>query len=215
MSFRRILRTSRSLMMTSGYAAFQSRVSHPYLLITRVQDRQRFRYNLDPRNGLAVGERCRFRGRKSGVGRTISFHGVIPTQNDLTADFVSKRLLNNSSYTILFDYRKLMRDNQEFKPPYFLTDSIKYVSQQTRPRLIKTHLPWELLPKQIQNGSRKPKVALPSNSCQNVFLAVFLDNLRGKESEGRMRVIFPPLQVPRRLHRKLRRVFPALPIRKT
>lgn len=23
---------------------------------------------------------------------------------------------------------------------------------------IKTHLPWELLPKQIQNGSKKPKV---------------------------------------------------------
>lgn len=48
-----------------------------------------------------------------------------------------------------------------------LGDSVKYVDEMPSPRFIKTHLPWDLLPKQIHE--KKPKVYLNSN-----FLFFFL-----------------------------------------
>lgn len=46
----------------------------------------------------------------------------------------------------------------DFEPPNYFEDSINYVKNQKRPRHIKTHLPWVLLPNEIQNGTKKPKV---------------------------------------------------------
>lgn len=58
----------------------------------------------------------------------------------------------------LFDYRKLMSENEQFQPPPFLQDSLEFVRNQKSPICIKTHLPMNLLPKEIQNNLKKPKV---------------------------------------------------------
>lgn len=42
--------------------------------------------------------------------------------------------------------------------PQPITDSLKYVKNQKSPACIKTHLPWNLLPKEIQKEIKKPKV---------------------------------------------------------
>lgn len=43
-------------------------------------------------------------------------------------------------------------------PPETLTNSIGFVQQLRDPRFIKTHLPWSLLPQDIQNNKKQPKV---------------------------------------------------------
>lgn len=53
-----------------------------------------------------------------------------------------------------------MKENPDFVPPPFIEDSIGFVksARKNGPICMKTHLPWILLPKQIQNNEKKPKV---------------------------------------------------------
>lgn len=64
----------------------------------------------------------------------------------------------------LFDCRQLMKDIDDFVPPPFLQDSLQFVRNQKSPVCIKTHLPFNLLPKEIQSGVKKPKIIYP---CRN------------------------------------------------
>lgn len=44
-------------------------------------------------------------------------------------------------------------------PSPVIQDSVGFIREMTNePRCIKTHLPWHLLPKQIQNKEKRPKV---------------------------------------------------------
>lgn len=52
----------------------------------------------------------------------------------------------------------MLKNNASFNPPPFLEDSIGFVKSQKSPVCVKTHFPYHLLPKEIQNGSKKPKV---------------------------------------------------------
>lgn len=57
--------------------------------------------------------------------------------------------------TAIFDLTEL----SHVKP--MLADSIKYVREYERkPRCIKTHLPWHLLPRQIQTKTKRPRVRI-------------------------------------------------------
>ncbi|XP_044739943.1 luciferin sulfotransferase-like [Chrysoperla carnea] len=58
--------------------------------------------------------------------------------------------------TSLFD----MRECPELfgEPKNHLMDSLENVRKSPHPRYIKTHLPWDLLPKQIRTGERNPKI---------------------------------------------------------
>lgn len=58
----------------------------------------------------------------------------------------------------MFDYRQLMAENPDFQPPPFLQDSLAFVGNQKSPICIKTHLPWQLLPMEIQHNVKMPKV---------------------------------------------------------
>jgi hypothetical protein len=60
--------------------------------------------------------------------------------------------------SVIFDYRDMLKNNASFNPPPFLEDSIGFVKSQKSPVCVKTHFPYHLLPKEIQNGSKKPKV---------------------------------------------------------
>lgn len=54
----------------------------------------------------------------------------------------------------------MLKNNAEFNPPMFLQDSLGFVKSLKSPICMKTHFPYECLPKQIQNGSKNPKVLL-------------------------------------------------------
>lgn len=60
--------------------------------------------------------------------------------------------------------------------PKFITDStanLKDMYAKESALCIKSHLPWELLPKQIQEGTKKPKVLITSLS-KTLFLVHIL-----------------------------------------
>uniref|UniRef100_A0A6P7EY40 Estrogen sulfotransferase, testis isoform-like n=1 Tax=Diabrotica virgifera virgifera TaxID=50390 RepID=A0A6P7EY40_DIAVI len=62
--------------------------------------------------------------------------------------------------TALFDYRKFQKENTDFQPPPFIEDSLKFVREKSQKGslCLKTHLPWVLLPQEIQNNTKQPKV---------------------------------------------------------
>ncbi|KAJ8960062.1 hypothetical protein NQ318_009504, partial [Aromia moschata] len=73
----------------------------------------------------------------------------------------------------IFDYRELTRTNKEFNPPSFLNDSLAFVKEQPTPRIMKTHLPWKLLPNAIQDGTKKAKIVYvtrnPKDTCISYY----------------------------------------------
>lgn len=69
-------------------------------------------------------------------------------------------------------------DASEIEPKYLklvehVWDSIKWSKKLKKPRLLTTHLPWSLLPKQIANGDKKPRIIYitrnPKNICETCF----------------------------------------------
>ncbi|XP_050304366.1 uncharacterized protein LOC126741932 [Anthonomus grandis grandis] len=73
----------------------------------------------------------------------------------------------------LFDFRDLMKEIPGFEPPIFLKDSLQFVKNQSSPVCIKTHLPWNLLPKEIQSGDKTPKIIYtcrdPKDTCYSYY----------------------------------------------
>nr|XP_023014297.1 amine sulfotransferase-like isoform X1 [Leptinotarsa decemlineata]XP_023014298.1 amine sulfotransferase-like isoform X2 [Leptinotarsa decemlineata] len=75
----------------------------------------------------------------------------------------------------LFDYREFKKENQDFQPPPFLDDSLEFVKHQSLkgPLCLKTHLPWALLPKEIQDNTKSPKIIYvtrnPKDTCISYF----------------------------------------------
>ncbi|XP_066247875.1 luciferin sulfotransferase-like [Euwallacea similis] len=73
----------------------------------------------------------------------------------------------------LFDFRQLMKDIEDFRPPAFLQDSLHFIRNHERPACIKTHLPFNLLPKGIQSGDKKPKIIYinrnPKDTCTSYY----------------------------------------------
>ncbi|KAJ8982719.1 hypothetical protein NQ317_019510 [Molorchus minor] len=73
----------------------------------------------------------------------------------------------------IFDHRESIKNNPDFDPPEFLADSIKYCKSLKSPVCLKTHLPWCLMPKHIQEGTRKPKIIYvtrnPKDTCVSYF----------------------------------------------
>lgn len=74
---------------------------------------------------------------------------------------------------MVFDWRQLQAENEDFIPPIFLDDSLKFAREAKRPRFIKTHLPWSLLPKQIQDGSKRPKIVYITRDPKVVCISYF------------------------------------------
>lgn len=76
----------------------------------------------------------------------------------------------------IFDLRGLIetKTNCNFEEivPHF-TDSVKFTEDMDRPRFIKTHLPWNLMPKQIQTGQKNPKIIYVSRSPKQTCLSYY------------------------------------------
>ncbi|KAK5644366.1 hypothetical protein RI129_005666 [Pyrocoelia pectoralis] len=76
-------------------------------------------------------------------------------------------------YEFLFDYRDVHQKVKDFNPPVHFEKSIHFVENHPRPRLIKTHLPWYLLPKQIRSGEKHPKIVSIVRNPRDVCLSYF------------------------------------------
>lgn len=68
--------------------------------------------------------------------------------------------------------------------PQVLANSIELVEEMYKEEsriCIKTHLPWDLLPKQIQNSEKKPKVPVldPLLWEKHTLILIFLGYTRG------------------------------------
>ncbi|GLV32781.1 Sulfotransferase 2 [Carabus blaptoides fortunei] len=75
--------------------------------------------------------------------------------------------------TSLFNYTQMMKDNENLKPPEYMTDSVGFTQNLKDPRYIKTHLPWSLLPIQLRNNEKKPKIIYvarnPKDTCVSYY----------------------------------------------
>lgn len=67
-------------------------------------------------------------------------------------------LFEMSRISALFDYRDMQNEMPEKLPDGYVFDSVSLVSKLESPRFIKTHIPWQMLPKQLTDGDNKPKV---------------------------------------------------------
>lgn len=58
----------------------------------------------------------------------------------------------------LFDNEELLADHPNIILSPHVLDSVGYINNLPSPRFIKTHLPFNLLPEKLQNGSTSAKV---------------------------------------------------------
>lgn len=76
-------------------------------------------------------------------------------------------------YSILFDYSSYTKAHPEVQLPLSTVDSVEYTKNKASPRFIKTHLPFDLLPRQIRTGEKKPKIIYvarnPKDTCISYF----------------------------------------------
>ncbi|XP_017782108.1 PREDICTED: sulfotransferase 1C4-like [Nicrophorus vespilloides] len=73
----------------------------------------------------------------------------------------------------VFDFRDLISENDEFKPPVFIENSLEFTKNCPRPRMIKTHLPWDLLPRAIREFQVKPKIIYVSRNPKDTCVSYF------------------------------------------
>lgn len=59
------------------------------------------------------------------------------------------------------------------KLPELVLDSISFVEKMQSPRFIKTHLPFHLLPRQIQTGEKRPKIIYISRNVKDTCVSYF------------------------------------------
>ncbi|XP_012287549.1 sulfotransferase family cytosolic 1B member 1 isoform X2 [Orussus abietinus] len=52
-------------------------------------------------------------------------------------------------------------------------DSVKYVEDLPSPRFVKTHLPFELLPRQIRTGEKRPKIIYVARNAKDTCISYF------------------------------------------
>ncbi|EFA11828.1 luciferin sulfotransferase [Tribolium castaneum] len=96
--------------------------------------------------------------------------------NNLDFEKAKQNLNDRSPFleiSTLIDYQNLMKTCPDIQIPESRLDSIKFVKNQKGPKVIKTHLPWELLPKQIQNGVKKPKIIYVARNPKDVCVSFF------------------------------------------
>ena len=73
----------------------------------------------------------------------------------------------------LFDYSNVDIPIPELRQDKSVLNSVNFVKDQPSPRYIRTHLPFDLLPKQIRTGEKKPKIIYiarnPKDACISYY----------------------------------------------
>ncbi|GLV32780.1 Sulfotransferase 2 [Carabus blaptoides fortunei] len=99
---------------------------------------------------------------------------VLPEYYTEFSDRIQRFVVKNSdTVTSLFNFLTMMENNSEFRPPETLINSIGFVEKLKDPRYIKTHLPWFLLPHDIQDNIKQPKIIYvarnPKDTCVSYY----------------------------------------------
>lgn len=76
-------------------------------------------------------------------------------------------------HTSLFDYTDVLKKLPDLQFPLYVSDSVTYIDEMKSPRFIKTHLPWELLPKQIQDGTKQPKIVYVARNAKDTCVSYY------------------------------------------
>ncbi|KAK2575938.1 hypothetical protein KPH14_007300 [Odynerus spinipes] len=76
-------------------------------------------------------------------------------------------------YSIIFNYEKAQSRDSNLHLPQLVVDSVNYTKNQPSPRYIKTHLPFQLLPRELRTGEKKPRIIYvvrnPKDTCISYF----------------------------------------------
>ncbi|XP_048507812.1 uncharacterized protein LOC105685831 [Athalia rosae] len=110
-------------------------------------------------------------------GTTWSLETVWCIANDCDFERAKEALFSRFPHLELTSLFNVEEHARRIRPgvtqPAFFLDSIGYSAKQARPRFIKTHLPFQLLPRQIKTGERKPKIICvtrnPKDNCISYF----------------------------------------------
>ncbi|XP_018331171.1 sulfotransferase 1 family member D1-like [Agrilus planipennis] len=74
---------------------------------------------------------------------------------------------------VYYDLKSAFSKNPNLKRQPFSTNSFEYIKNLKRPRLIKTHLPFALLPNQIRKFIKKPKIIYITRNCKDVCVSFY------------------------------------------
>ncbi|XP_063238070.1 luciferin sulfotransferase-like [Bacillus rossius redtenbacheri] len=76
-------------------------------------------------------------------------------------------------HSALFDYTDILPKKPDLRLPGYVLDSVGHVADLPGPRFVKTHLPWSLLPRQIRDTQRRPKIIYvarnPKDTCVSYY----------------------------------------------
>ncbi|XP_060532036.1 luciferin sulfotransferase-like [Cylas formicarius] len=110
---------------------------------------------------------------KTGTTWTLEMVWMIVNNLDYEG---AKRLLQertpNLEDTPMFDLRPLAQ-KMNVELPAYRADSVKFLKEQKHPIVIKTHLPWNLLPSQIQTGEKTPKIIYVTREPKDVAVSFY------------------------------------------
>ncbi|CAI6368354.1 unnamed protein product [Macrosiphum euphorbiae] len=96
--------------------------------------------------------------------------------NDLDFEGAKQNLLERVPLLEMYsyqDFEKAMQDNPDIEIPKYIFDSIGYINGLKSPRYIKTHLPYQLLPKKLREKSTKAKIIYMARNPKDTCLSFF------------------------------------------
>ncbi|KAJ8669934.1 hypothetical protein QAD02_001193 [Eretmocerus hayati] len=78
-------------------------------------------------------------------------------------------------------FARVARREQVTDVPSWVPNSVEFCKNSSSPRHIKSHLPFHLLPRQIRNGERKPKIVYISRNAKDTCISYyhFLNSFEG------------------------------------
>ncbi|XP_054263239.1 luciferin sulfotransferase-like [Macrosteles quadrilineatus] len=76
-------------------------------------------------------------------------------------------------HTILFNYEKLLLQYPDFEVPRFVRDATGYISDLPSPRFVKSHMPFNLLPLQLQRRQNNAKIIYIARNVKDTCLSYY------------------------------------------
>lgn len=71
------------------------------------------------------------------------------------------------------DYSGLKKLRPDLEVPEYILESISFVGKFPSPRFIKTHLPFDLLPRQLRSGEKKSKIVYVVRNAKDTSISYY------------------------------------------